>query len=228
VALSPSIPTSFVPKQSVPTDKKHYSKGNILFLIVALIIAGAAILMAGGVFLYEKYLVSVETSKGAELVAAQNQVNDATVEQFVRLRNRLTASQTLINQHVELSQFFALLESITLQNVHFTTLTVAVADDQSAMITMVGVATDFNALAAESTAFAQQPDVKSAIFSGITVNANKTVNFNLTATLSPGLVTESAPPTTPTLVPTQSSSAANVTPDTTSGDTTDTAPSTQP
>jgi hypothetical protein len=194
VALSPSIPTSFVPKQPVSPGKKRYSGTGNIFFLVGVFIGGLALVASGGVFLYENYLQGLEKTKGAELSAAENNVSPSTVEQFVRLRNRLSAAQTLIQHHVELSQFFNLLESITLQNVHFTNLTVTVANDGSATIAMTGVAKTFNALAAESTSFAGQPNIQSAIFSGISVNANGTVAFTLNATLAPALVFESKAP----------------------------------
>jgi ABC-type multidrug transport system fused ATPase/permease subunit len=192
VALSPSIPTSFVPKQPV-TPGKRRSSGTSVLLIISFIIIGVSIACVAGVFFYSQYLKGLENSRGAELVAAQNNVNPATVASFVRLRDRFTAAETILSQHVALSQFFTVLNNITLQNVSYSSLLVTVADDRTATIELTGEAKDFNTLAAESTAFASETDIKSAIFSDISVDkTTNDVKFTVDAVLQPGLVTESA------------------------------------
>jgi hypothetical protein len=202
VALSPSIPTSFVPKQPVSPGNKRYSAGTNVLLIISLVVLGIAVFISAGVFLYSAYLASVEKTKGDELVSAQNSVSADTLTQFIRLRDRLNASKTILSQHVMLSQFFSLLENITVQNVHFSSLQVTVAADRSAQISMLGEARSFNALAAESSTFAAQKNIKSAIFSGIAVDSKTgTVTFTVNAALAPGLVVESAAPAVPALLP---------------------------
>jgi hypothetical protein len=200
VALSPTIPTSFVPKQPVSPGSRRGSSGNNIFLYVSLGILIVTLLAAGGVFFYAQYLNSVENAKAAELLAAQNNVSPSAVDSFVRLHNRFIAAEQIITQHVALSQFFTLLASITVQDVHFTSLNITVADDRSAQITMMGDAQNFNALAAESTVFAQQKNITSAIFSNITVNKDGTIGFSLAANLTPALVIENAAPLTPALL----------------------------
>jgi hypothetical protein len=202
VALSPSIPTSFVPKQPVTPGRKRSSGTNFL-LLVSFIIIAVTVISAGSIFAYQQYLQGVENTKGSELVQAQNSVSQSTVDQFVTLRNRLTAADTVLNQHVALSQFFNVLDSLTLQNVSFSALSIAVADDRTATINLMGSAKDFNSLAAESTAFASNPHIKSAIFSNIMVAADTGyVTFTITATLDPALVTETAATAaTPALLP---------------------------
>ncbi len=152
-------------------------------------IAAACALMAAAVFGYEFYLKSAHDAKAAQLTEAQKAVNIDTVEDFIRLRSRLTALETLLDNHVILSEFFDLLEIRTLQSVRFSALRVSVDDDRSAEIQMEGVAKSFNALAAQSTQFAAEKRIKRAIFSDIALNTNGTVGFSLTATVDPRLIT---------------------------------------
>ena len=194
MALSPSIPTSFVPKQPVSTDRRRFSNGgNNLFLVVSAAVLGITIAVAAATFLYDQFLKNEENAKAAQIVAAQKSVNQDTVDQLVRLQTRLTSAQALINQHIVLTQFFALLGSISAQSVHFDGVSINVADDRSAHISMTGEAKDFNALASQSTTFASQQLVKSAIFSNINVNKTNNVSFTLDATLDPSLIVESTP-----------------------------------
>ncbi len=192
MALSPTIPTSFVPKQPVSPGNRPRSSGVNYFVVGGLVIGGGAILIALGVFLYTVYLGSIITAKKAALDDARKDIAQNRVTEFIKLQHRLTASKTILTQHIALSQFFSLLESITLENVSFTDLDIKVADDRTATLSLSGTAKNFNALAAESTAFAGSKVIKSAIFSGITVNNNGTVQFTISAALDPSIVVQKA------------------------------------
>lgn len=219
MAIPPTIPTSFVPKQPVNTGARRAKSGSNLFLLISLGIAGISVLAAGGTFAYKLYLENLRTEKAAALEAAEEAINMDTVEDFIRLRNRLISAQTLLNQHVYLSQFFDVLEANTLQTVRFNSLAVSVADDRSAEITMDGVARSFNALAAQSEALATEKRIKRAIFSSITVNTNGTVAFKLSAEIDPRLIVSSDSPTpaatqpaTPNMLPLAPTSPSTSTP----------------
>lgn len=188
VALPPTIPTSFVPKQPVATTRRQKSGTNVL-MIIAGVIAGLSVLLALAVFGYELYLKSAREAKAAELAEAQRAVNLDVVESFIRLRDRLSTVESILDQHIMLSSFFDSLEERTLQSVRFNTLSIAVDEDRAAEIQMDGVARSFNALAAQSASIATEKRIKRAIFSDISVNDNGTVGFSLTATLDPRLIT---------------------------------------
>lgn len=159
-----------------------------LFLVVSLAVAGVALLASGAVFAYDRYLSYVQTAKEAELKKAQAAVNPDTVQDFIRLKDRFIAGQTLLDQHVTLSHFFDELESVTLQNIQFSNLTLAVTGDGTAKIQMNGVAKNFNALAAQSNAVAADKNIKRAIFSGIGFDTGNTrLKFQLTADLDPSI-----------------------------------------
>jgi len=158
-------------------------------MLIALVILGLSIVVAGGVFAYEFFLKGSREAKTAQLEAAQKAVNIDTVEEYIRLKNRLGSIETLLNGHVELSEFFTMLETRTLANVRFNSLSVSVAEDRTAEIEMSGVARSFNALAAQSTQLASERRLKRAIFSDIVVNTNCTVGFSLTAVVDPRLIT---------------------------------------
>jgi hypothetical protein len=209
VALSPGIPTSFVPRQATSDQRRPRTAGHNLFLVIAMFIFGLSIIAAIGTYAYDRYLTHALQVKAEDLANAQKDVNQDQVENFVRLRDRLTYGQDLLNNHVALSQVFDVLEAQTLASVRFSTLDLTVADDHTAHIDITGTAKNFNALAAQSNAFAAEKGIRRAIFSGIVVNANKTVNFKLTADLDSKLLisqgTGTPPPATlsvPAVAPT--------------------------
>ncbi len=195
--LPTTIPTSFVPKQPVRAGAKFTKSGGNTLLFLSLVILGIAILASGGVFGYQRYLMSVRDAKAEEVRQAEAAIDSSSVEEFIRTRDRFTAAQGLLDNHVAVSNFFALLESITLQTVRFNSLSFTLTEDRSAEISMSGTARTFNALAAQSSVFAEEKRVKRAIFSDIKVNVDKTVSFALDADLDPkllALIAEEAPP----------------------------------
>lgn len=159
------------------------------FSLVAYVIAGVAVLAAAGVFGYGYYLGTVRDAKAKELITAQQGLSQSTVEDFVRLQDRLTSASSLLDKHVTLSGFFDALEKLTLKSVRFTSFKLTLQDDGSADIEMAGTAGTFNALAAQAAAFGTEPNIKRSVFSNIAVNKDNSVNFTMTATLAPALIT---------------------------------------
>lgn len=211
---SPTIPTSFVPKQPVKPGVRYATSGGNPFMMIAVGLLLLSVVAAGGVFGYQRYLEGVRDTKQAEVEAVRKSINAQVVEDFIRTRDRFVAAQTLLDNHVAVSQFFDLLESLTLQSVRFDGLSFKLAEDRSAELQMDGVARSFNALAAESSAFASEKRIKRAIFSDIAVDpTSRTVSFALTADLEPSLLTvsaENAP--APFVVPVATSTPATSTP----------------
>lgn len=189
VALSPGIPTSFVPRQPVQaTNRRAFMGGDNLFLVGALIVAGIALLLSGGVFAYDRYLGSALADKTTKLDEAKKAVNEEEIQEFVRLSTKISNVKTVLGKHIVLSQFFDTFENLTLQNVRFSSLTLTTAADGSAKLTALGTAKNFNTLAAQSNTLATEKNVKRAIFSTITLNSNNTVGFSLSAEIDPKII----------------------------------------
>jgi Tfp pilus assembly protein PilN len=164
--------------------------GTNVFLIGSLFLAGLMIAVAIGTFAYSRVLQGTLAKKQAQLAAAQQKVDENTIEDFIRLRDRLSSGKDLLSNHIVLSQLFDALESITLQNVRFETLKITVAGDRSAKFEITGTAKNFNALAAQSNAFASNKLIKRAIFSGITLSKDNLVTFTLDADIDTKLIIE--------------------------------------
>ncbi len=188
MALPPTIPTSFVPHSSSTGVQKFRSDFIGAFALFSYVILGIVFVLALGVFLYGRVLAGQQASKDAALAKATAAIDPATVEGFVRLRNRLNQGETLLGKHVAFSNFFTSLQSILPASVRFSTLHLSLDATGAARVEAVGAAKSFNALAAVSTAFASDGNIKDAIFSKITINKDNTVSFGLSATLNSKLV----------------------------------------
>jgi len=183
------IPTSFVPRQPIQAgNRRAFIGGDNLFLIGAVVVAGAALILAGAIFAYDRYLASTLEAKKSELSIEKESVKPETIEEFVRLSQRIQNVRTVLGNHIVLSQFFDVLEAATLQNVKFISLNITVAADNTAKIEGDGTAKNFNTLAAQSNALAAEKNIRRAIFSSITLNENKTVGFKVSAEIDSKLI----------------------------------------
>ena len=206
MALPPTIPTSFVPYATSAAPRKFRSDFSGAFNIFSYGVLAVALALAIGVFLYGRVLVSDKSSKDASLASAQANIDKATVENFVRLRNRLTSSGSLLDKHVAPSTFFSAIETILPSSVRFNSLHLSLSGTGS-KIEGSGVAKNFNALAVASNAFAADGRIKDAIFSNISINRDNSVSFALSATLDPKLVVFS-----PSAAPAPATTATSTTP----------------
>ncbi|MBU0750454.1 hypothetical protein KKH15_02970 [Patescibacteria group bacterium] len=188
MALPPTIPTSFVPKQATAQKRRRFSGTSGMFYTIALIILGLSVTAAAATFGFEYYLKTVRDAKVAELTKAEANISEDTVEEFVRLRDRFSSAEILINNHVSFTQFFDTLERLTLTSVRFNSLSAIVEEDRTVKVEMDGTARNFNALAAQSAAFAGENRIKRAIFSDIGLNTGNAISFTLTAELDPRLI----------------------------------------
>ena len=196
--LPPTIPTSFVPHSSSVAARRFRSEVSGIFGFLTYGVLGIVLLLTLGVFLYGRVLTAEQSAKDAALAKAEAAIDPATVESFVRLRNRLSSGETLLANHIALSNFFALLGTIAPTNVRFTSLRLTLDTAGAMKLEGAGVAKNFNALAAASSAFAADGRVKDAIFSNIVVSSrDSSVSFSLAATLDPKLVAFSATASTP-------------------------------
>jgi hypothetical protein len=187
MALPPSIPTSFVPHSASGGPRRFRTDYTGAFAFFSYIILAGVVALAIGLFAYGRILETSKASKDAELAKAEQEINQSTVEGFVRLRNRLVESQTLLNNHTAFTGFFTTLGTLLPTTVRLSSLHLSI--DTVPKAEGAGVAKSFNALAAASTALAKDGRIKDIIFSNININSkDNSVAFTLTATLDPKLI----------------------------------------
>lgn len=199
MALPPTIPTSFVPRTASAANRQFSTDYFSAFKFFVFGVLGIVLVVAFGVFAYGRVLGAVKNSKDAELANAIAKIDTASVDTFVRLRNRLTSSQTLLNNHLAFSGVFSLLEKTLPATARISAMHLSQDAGGQIKFDASGIAKSFNALAAVSSAFANDGGIKDAIFSNIVVNPKDgSVAFALSAVLDPKVVaftpTEAAAP----------------------------------
>jgi hypothetical protein len=187
MALPPTIPTSFVP-HSAASPQRFRTDLTGAFGFFAYALLAFAFILALGVFFYGRILAADKVAKDKALEAEISKIDAKTVDSFLRLRDRLSSGETLLNNHVAYSGFFATLEKILPTTVRFDSLDLTFDAAGVAKLDGKGLAKSFNALAAASSAFAEDGRIKDAIFSSINVNKDKSVSFTLSASLDQNII----------------------------------------
>lgn len=188
MALPSTIPTSFVPHAASTQRRLAHTDFSGVFDFLSYMILIIVFVLAIGVFVYGRVLETQLKANDADLAKAQKAIDPGTIESFVQLRDRLSISNGLLNNHIALSGFFTVLQNILPTNVSFASLHVAADDAIVAKVEGTGVAKNFNTLAAASSALASDGRIKDVIFSAITVNKDSSVSFSISAALDSKII----------------------------------------
>ncbi len=191
--MDPQVQASFIPKRSldVAAPRSGGGTGGLLFLI-ALLIFVASLVAAGASFAYTQYLNNAIASKAKSLTLAEGAYDPGTIQDLVRLDDRLTQANILLKNHVAISGIFTFLSTQTLANVSFSSFGYELGNDGTAKITMQGVADGFSTVALQSDQFGSNKLLKDVVFSNITVDSSGRVTFNVSATVDPSILSYSA------------------------------------
>lgn len=184
--MDPVAQGSFIPKQSLAAAGR--SSGVGLFLLLALLVFVMSLLAAGGSFAYEQFLNKRIADKDAQLRLAEGAFNATTIQDLVRMDQRLTQAQTLLGKHVAPSALFYFLSTITLERVQLTSMDLVVQPDGSADITLSGSADSFSTVALQSDKIGGSKLLRDVIFSGINVTESGRVNFAVNASADASLI----------------------------------------
>ena len=209
--LPPTIPTSFVPHSASAGAQRGSIDTTNIFGFLSYFILVVVFALAIGVFSYGRILSASESAKNDALAKEAAKINPATVEGFVRLRDRLLYGEKLLNGHVAFSSFFTSLGKLTPTTGRFSSVNLSIDDTGAIKLDGSGTAKSFNALASASIAFANDGRVKNAIFSNIKVNPkDSSVSFGLSAMLDPKIVLFSpSVPVAPSISTASTSSATS-------------------
>lgn len=192
--------TSFIPKQSlvqspVPVREPISLVSTVCFLIM--IISG---LLAGGAYLYEKWLhneinrecpsPSQTETRGCGLIASLNKEREALDEglltEFKRLATKLNVATLLLSKHVTILPMLDLISDLTLETVRYTSF-----DYNDTSIAITGVARSYEDIAVQSKVFDGEKMITGFIFSDLNLDGQGNVVFKLVINIDRRLLTYS-------------------------------------
>ena len=182
--------TSFIPKKPV-VESEPSGGGVSLFLILAVIVFIVAVAMVGGVWIWQKSLVSQITKDKEALVAAKESYEEDTINPLIRLNDRIEESKNLLAQHIAVSPVFTMLEKNVLKNVRLKTMKFSHAGEGKIKIDLSGTASSYDALSKQSDAFGSESlrkFISAPVISDFSPTPDGSISFNFTAMVDPNLV----------------------------------------
>lgn len=186
--MEPQFRTSFIPKQPIAQTAQSPSRVASFVTLAALIVFLISLALALSAFLYEQFLKTSIARKGESLQRAEAAFDPALLQELTRLDARINSADELLGKHVAASALFRFLEEGTLASVRFNSFNYAVTADNRITLAMRGEASSFGAVALQSDVFGKSRFIREPIFSNLTLNQEGNVVFDLSAFVSPDLV----------------------------------------
>ncbi len=181
--------TSFIPKQQTykkpSTKKRNY--GGLLMGIGGFIFI-VTVLVAGTIFLYNRYLASEIDTMAQSLEREKGSLEKEIIKKLSLIDKRIEASKEVLNNHVTLVPLFDLLEQNTLQKVMFTELSFYPGDDGWWNLSMKGTTNSYATVALQSDVFGKNKNMKELIFSNLGIGNDGGVIFDVSAMIDPRLL----------------------------------------
>ena len=182
--------TSFIPKKPV-IESTSSGSGVSLFLLLSIIVFIVAVAMAGGVWVWQKSLISQVQKDKTDLAAVKDSYEEGTIIPLIRLNDRIEQTKNLLANHIAVHPVFVLLEENTIQNVQLKTFKFSSAGSNKINLELSGVARNYDALSKQSDAFGAQhlrDYISEPVISDFSLNQDGTVAFSFKALVNPELI----------------------------------------
>lgn len=188
--MAEQFQTSFIPKKtfdvgSAPKPAGVSVSAVISFIAVIMLVLSAV--SATGAFLYERFLLTSIKNKEATLERAKSAFEPELIRELSRVDAKFAIGAQLLDEHVAPSGLLDLLEDVTLESVRFTSFSY-LSDPEGIHLVMRGEARSFASVALQSDELGRNRSLRDTAFSGLTLDERGNVQFTVTATVDPALV----------------------------------------
>ena len=190
--MEQNFQTSFIPKKPMIKERAVSSQSVSVFLIISLFVLVATILATGGLYFYQKVLVTKVADKENSLKLSQNGFEPSKITELQVLDKRLRASTEILSNHVDITPVFDALQKLTMKSVRFTKFSYDFGTSPNANtkigIKLSGQANSYLSIALQSDLFATDKNLIDPVFSNLTLDNNGNVIFNLDFSVDPSFV----------------------------------------
>jgi len=179
--------TSFIPQKTYKkTIAKKRNYGGLLMGIVGFIFI-VTILVAGTLFLYNRYLSKEIETMSQSLEREKGSLEKEVIKKLSLIDKRIEASKLILNNHVSLVPLFDLLEQNTLQKVAFQELSLTPGEDGWWNLSLKGKTNSYASVALQSDIFGKNKNMKNLVFSNLGIGNDGGVVFDVSAVIDPRL-----------------------------------------
>jgi|ERR1035437_32336 hypothetical protein len=189
--MDPQITSSFIPKKTM-VPGGAFSRSTSLFSFVSNLIFVITIVATLVVFVYQKYLEGQISMMNDNLSSARVKLQPDVITQLARSDARIISAKELLNKHITLSAFFALLQTLTLQDLRFNGFSYSENAQGDLTISMKGQARTYATVALQSEIFSKNSNFINPQFSNLDLDDRGNVVFAFQSHLRPDVVSYEA------------------------------------
>jgi len=190
--MEPTFNTSFIPKKPIQTQVGKVGSarkdGINFFMLIAVILFLASLLLTAGVFAYKLTVQGSIESQIRTLEKAQQAFDPKFVVKASRLNSRIINANDILNSHLAPSEIFDLLEEFTLQTVTFSSFKFEDGEDGTIKILASGEGDSFRSIVLQSDKFGESGYLRDVLFSGLEPTEFNNIAFSFEASLDPQLI----------------------------------------
>ncbi len=189
----PALPdpsTHLADAKKALTDGGVVSSGiNLVSLIVSVIFI-VTIATAAGLYFYSKVLDTKVTNETKTLQENEDRLELTTLEQYIRLDDRIEAAKQILHNHTAVTPIFDTLQKTVLKSIQFSSLTLTFGGQDKISLSMKGQTLNYGSIAFQSDILSKDENglIKNPIFSDLNLDPSGNVSFSFTATLDPSLI----------------------------------------
>ncbi|MDD4989012.1 MAG: hypothetical protein PHV42_01110 [Candidatus Pacebacteria bacterium] len=187
--MDPKLQTSFIPKKAL-TDGAVVSSGiNLVSLIISVIFI-LTLATSGGLYLYSGVLDGQIVKETKTLKDNEDALESQTLEQYIRLDNRIEAAKQILHNHIAVTPIFDTLQKTVLRSIQFSELTLTFGGPDKVQLSMKGQTLNYGSIAYQSDVISKDESglIKNPIFSDLNLDSSGNVTFSFTSTLDPSLI----------------------------------------
>lgn len=179
--------TSFIPKRTLDTQTRIERADTVsIFTVLSTLIFFLSLIAGGGIFFWQKTLVTQVQQVEATLVRERASFSEDSIRELTDLSNRLQGSKTLLDNRLYTSKIFQLLNQNTIKTVRFSKFGIdpMLTDKNKLKMTVTGQAKDYASVALQSEVFSKLNNaVLEYEFSNLTLDQSGNVLFDMSAIL---------------------------------------------
>ncbi len=199
--MDSKISTSFIPKKSIDSSNLRSRREPIsIVVLISLLILAVSVIYFAGIYAY-RYLVYSEVNAPCQDIGGGNKqcglkesldltardLQLAKLTDLKRLDTKLKNGAAVLTGHTTLKPFFDFLGQLTVQNVQYKKFQF----DKDNNFELDGIAKSYDDIAYQQKVFASdqgQKYISNFTFSDFDLDAKGNVNFKLTLTVDPRLL----------------------------------------
>ena len=179
--MDQGINSSFIPKKEVEVRRPRRRRSSLtanLFLLIAVVIFLTALLASLFIYLWGRQL-DAENSRALEtLEKNRDSYGISAIEEFIDITNRLKSAELLLQNHVNVSGVFSLLEEDTLTDVYLTNFNFNTESSQ-VLVSARGFAPTYAHVALQADQYSANNLINDLILSGVNQAREGGVQFDL-------------------------------------------------